>query len=66
MHCALRVKAIGEDKLKVIAAKLITRVRKNATIDWTLRERVTVTGTALGCRLTLSGDRYAARRCFAG
>ena len=26
---------------------------------------VSVTGTAFGCRLILSGDRYAARRCFA-
>ena len=26
------------DKLKVIAAELITQVRKSVTIDWTLRE----------------------------
>ena len=32
------VKAMGDDKLKVIAAELITQVRKSATIDWTLRE----------------------------
>jgi type I restriction enzyme R subunit len=32
------VQAMGDDKLKVIAAELITQVRKNATIDWTLRE----------------------------
>ncbi|MHB1200664.1 MAG: type I restriction endonuclease subunit R [Polaromonas sp.] len=30
--------AIGDDKLKVIAAELITQVRKSVTIDWTLRE----------------------------
>ncbi len=30
--------AMGDDKLKVIAAELITQVRKSATIDWTLRE----------------------------
>ncbi len=29
---------MGDDKLKVIAAELITQVRKSASIDWTLRE----------------------------
>lgn len=32
------VLAMGDDKLKVIAAELITQVRKSVTIDWTLRE----------------------------
>ena len=32
------VKAMGDDKLRVIAAELITQVRKSVTIDWTLRE----------------------------
>jgi type I restriction enzyme R subunit len=32
------VKALGDDKLKVIAAELITKVRQSVTIDWTLRE----------------------------
>ncbi len=32
------VKAMGDDKLKVIAAELITQVRKSVTIDWILRE----------------------------
>ncbi len=32
------VKAMGDDKLKVIAAELITQVRRSVTIDWTLRE----------------------------
>ena len=32
------VKAMGDDKLKVIAAELITQVRKSVTIDWNLRE----------------------------
>jgi type I restriction enzyme R subunit len=32
------VEAMGDDKLKVIAAELITQVRKSVTIDWTLRE----------------------------
>lgn len=32
------VKAMGDDKLKIIAAELITQVRKSVTIDWTLRE----------------------------
>ena len=30
--------AMGDEKLKVIAAELITMVRKCVTIDWTLRE----------------------------
>jgi type I restriction enzyme R subunit len=30
--------AMGDAKLKVIAAELITQVRKSVTIDWTLRE----------------------------
>ena len=32
------VEAMGDAKLKVIAAELITQVRKSVTIDWTLRE----------------------------
>jgi type I restriction enzyme R subunit len=32
------VKAMGDDKLKLIAAELITKVRQSVTIDWTLRE----------------------------
>jgi type I restriction enzyme R subunit len=32
------VEVMGDDKLKVIAAELITQVRKSVTIDWTLRE----------------------------
>jgi len=32
------VQSIGDDKLKLIAADLITRVKKSVTIDWTLRE----------------------------
>jgi type I restriction enzyme R subunit len=32
------VQAMGNDKLKVIAAELITKVRASVTIDWTLRE----------------------------
>jgi type I restriction enzyme R subunit len=32
------VAAMGDDKLKVIAAELISQVRKSVTIDWTLRE----------------------------
>ena len=29
---------MGDDKLKLIAAELITQVKKSVTIDWTLRE----------------------------
>ena len=32
------VQAMGDDKLKLIAAELITQIRKSVTIDWTLRE----------------------------
>ncbi|MBP9603179.1 MAG: type I restriction endonuclease subunit R, partial [Chromatiaceae bacterium] len=32
------VVALGNDQLKVIAAELVTQVRKSVTIDWTLRE----------------------------
>ncbi len=32
------IEAMGDDKLKVIAAELITQVRNSVTIDWTLRE----------------------------
>ncbi|MEO7521907.1 MAG: type I restriction enzyme endonuclease domain-containing protein, partial [Gemmatimonas sp.] len=32
------VQAMGNDKLKVIAAELITQVKRSVTIDWTLRE----------------------------
>ena len=32
------VRAMGDDKLKIIAAELITKVRQSVTIDWTLRE----------------------------
>jgi type I restriction enzyme R subunit len=35
---ASAVQAMGDDKLKLIAAELITQVRKSVTIDWTLRE----------------------------
>jgi type I restriction enzyme R subunit len=29
---------MGDDKLRVIAAELVTKVRSSVTIDWTLRE----------------------------
>jgi type I restriction enzyme R subunit len=32
------VKTLGSDELKVIATELVTQVRKNVTIDWTMRE----------------------------
>jgi type I restriction enzyme R subunit len=32
------VQAMGNDELKVIAAELVTQVRKSVSIDWTLRE----------------------------
>jgi type I restriction enzyme R subunit len=32
------VQAMGDAKLKLIAAELISQVKKSVTIDWTLRE----------------------------
>jgi len=32
------VEAMGSDELKVIAAELVTQVRKSVAIDWTVRE----------------------------
>ncbi len=32
------IQAMGDEKLRVIAAELISQVRKSVTIDWTLRE----------------------------
>jgi type I restriction enzyme R subunit len=32
------VQAMGDQKLRVIAAELVTQVRKSVSIDWTLRE----------------------------
>ena len=32
------VKAMGSTELRVIAAELVTQVRKSVTIDWTFRE----------------------------
>ncbi len=34
------VKVLGDDTLRIIARKLVATVRKNVTIDWTLRENV--------------------------
>jgi type I restriction enzyme R subunit len=34
------VKVLGEPRLKTIARELVATVRKNVTIDWTLRENV--------------------------
>src|SRR5207248_5862190 len=34
------VKVLGEPTLKMIARELVASVRKNVTIDWTLRENV--------------------------
>jgi type I restriction enzyme R subunit len=36
----MQVKVLGNDTLRAIARELVETVRKNVTIDWTLRERV--------------------------
>ena len=34
------MKVLGDDTLKTIARELVAAVRKNVTIDWTMRENV--------------------------
>ena len=34
------VKVLGDDALRTIAQELLTTVRKNATIDWSVKENV--------------------------
>ena len=34
------VKVLGDDTLKAIARELVDTIRKNASIDWTIRENV--------------------------
>src|SRR3712207_6697841 len=34
------VKVLGDDALRAIARELVATVRKNVTIDWTIRENV--------------------------
>jgi type I restriction enzyme R subunit len=34
------VKVLGDDTLKAIARELVATVRKNVTIDWTIRDNV--------------------------
>ena len=34
------VKVLGDDTLKMIARELVDTVRRNASIDWTIRENV--------------------------
>jgi type I restriction enzyme R subunit len=34
------VKVLGEDTLRTIARELVETVRRNVTIDWTMRENV--------------------------
>jgi type I restriction enzyme R subunit len=34
------VKVLGDDTLRAIARELVATVRKNVTIDWTIRENV--------------------------
>lgn len=51
---------MGDDKLKVIAAELITMVRKSVTIDWTLRE-----GARAKIGFLAAATRSACGLCFA-
>ena len=45
------VKAMGNDELKVIAAERVTRVRQNATIDWTVLESARAKIRVMVCRM---------------
>jgi hypothetical protein len=63
------VEAMGDDKLKVIAAELITQVRKSVTIDWNLRETARARIRVLASRpatcaigFATSGTRRTPRR----
>ena len=53
---------MGDDKLKLIAAELITQVKKSVTIDWTLREsaRAKIKGMV---RRILNKHGYWLSRC---
>ena len=53
------VQAMGDDKLKLIAAELITQVRKSVTIDWTLREGARA---KIGVMVKRILNKYAIRR----
>ena len=62
---------MGKDELKVIAAELVTQVRKSGTIDWTLREgaandplnqrRLEDIGRAVDSDAALDGDSVLAK-----
>ena len=57
---------MGDDKLKVIAAELITQVRKSVTIDWALREsaraKIRVIGQTHSEQIWLSAGPYRRKR----
>ncbi len=43
------MKALGVDTLRAIARELVETVRKNVTIDWTVRENVRAQLRVLSC-----------------
>ncbi|MDB4889239.1 MAG: box helicase [Gemmatimonadetes bacterium] len=55
------VQAMGDDKLKVLAAELITQVKKSVTIDWTLRESARARIKVMVKRIL---KKYGYRRIF--
>ena len=42
------VKVLGDETLKTIARELVETVRRNTTIDWTVRENVRATSASAG------------------
>ncbi len=58
------VTAMGDAKLRVIAAELISQVKKSVTIDWTLREGARAKIKVMVKRSTRSkGLRWSALNC---
>ena len=56
------VQAMGDAKLKLIAAELITQVKKSVTIDWTLRESARAKIKVMVKRLTSMAIRPTFRK----
>ena len=51
------MKAIGDEKLRVIAAELVAQVRKSVSIDWTVRE-------GAQAKIRVMVKRILARFCY--
>ena len=56
------VKVLGDETLRGIARELVAKVRKNVTIDWTLRENVRA---LCECSLPPLAESGGCQRCSA-